>query len=291
METNYKNMHTLEQRDSSLKMVKSAFGAARCLIWVLVFSLLMSCAGGRNEAAVSAEVPASMAAEASAAPTFSPDEVAEILKPYLPGALACVLPCWLGVTPGQTDVGELHEIFGRFGANSFVIEAENVHQYSVAGSSTYFNAEDGVIVAYNTHILLNSQSPLLGAFLDFSAESLLRMYGFPDEVTIFRPRMIEPSEFAQYSVVSLYKSQGFLVIEEGVLIDVEDDFRCFSNQFAGRFQIVAAPPEELLRAKDDFLGELVSKPALDYVLYGAGGLALPELLALQGFVAKPFGCL
>ncbi|MBX3047704.1 MAG: hypothetical protein KIT46_08270 [Anaerolineales bacterium] len=199
-------------------------------------------------------------------PTLSPDRAAEVVRRYLTDTSICKLPCWLGVLPNRTTVEEMHEFLGRLGGESEYANPSEVvsHNYVIKDGFSSFYSESGVIVAYRVEILLNALSELLDDFLKLSAANLIEVYGHPDDITIFRPRLIEPTNLEFYSILTFYHTEGFLVIEEGLLIDSKNDFRCFSNQIAGRMHIVSDTEEKFLAIKNDILDQLAELPDSAY---------------------------
>jgi len=157
---------------------------------------------------------------------------------YLTNLLAtnqnCQLPCWWGITPGQTSWQEAYKSLSPLGSIGLPHIRNGVKRYELSLTVPKTTYAEGYIepVIYVkddivTAIALNSS--WVRSDFKYSLAGLLNTFGVPDEIwlEIDTDTMFEPS----YDIVLFYASRGFFVSADGNAQERGDVLRICPQKF------------------------------------------------------------
>lgn len=150
-------------------------------------------------------------------PTLSPEQEGAFLSLLLGNNGDCELPCWWGVTPGQTGSQEARDLFASQGIDDWVISHDENYAlmglgYPKSGSSSYFRdviirfeMENNLIqyigVEGNYRRELNSQ--LLQDWYSYSPSEILKRFDIPSYI-----ELVEVENSPYYRLTFSYELLG-----------------------------------------------------------------------------------
>lgn len=155
--------------------------------------------------------------------TLSPDDSITFISNLLQQNAGCRLPCWWGITPGETSWVNAREFLGRFVTNigggislyesrhgkSTLVSAYGVSypvpNRTVEGSTNFFVDQN---IVYR--MVVSSE----GTELLFQLNQLLREYGSPDEVWL-QGWPYNDSREPAFALFIMYDEQGIAARYEG----------------------------------------------------------------------------
>jgi hypothetical protein len=123
--------------------------------------------------------------------TFEPESVKETMQPLLQNPIDCVIPCFLGMTPGKTSLDEIRNFFNSLGLTHKEGTDPNSSRYvySVAfesnigrDSSAIFFTSNGLMenIIITPEITKQEGSPR--EWIAYSPETLIKRFGSPSRV-------------------------------------------------------------------------------------------------------------
>jgi len=169
-------------------------------------------------------------------PTLDPEDARALLMELEHTNKGCMLPCWWGITPGETTWEEARQFFATFailepgstGTITIAGQTYPVHSYHVAyqdagnvRDAATFYVREGVITEVSVGMDSTAQA--------FGIRELLRAHGVPKEVWINTFSAAGPSSrpegFLPFRILVLYRDRGFMAfydfeghISEGTVV-------------------------------------------------------------------------
>lgn len=102
-------------------------------------------------------IPTVMTLMLTPIPTLPADDAYARIGEYLTDSTECHLPCWLGITPGQTTLVDIHELLVRFAGIAIDTTEGYVVDDLVLGSMTVpYYLNDGVVIKIRSSFLMSS---------------------------------------------------------------------------------------------------------------------------------------
>jgi hypothetical protein len=157
-------------------------------------------------------------------PTLAPDEMQATVRQMLQTNGGCELPCWWGITPGETSWEEMQAAFANqgIGMQDGQLDLESWNAALGYNLKVEFEQEDGLVHSvsieeyewyYNT--------PLRDDFADtwrrYALPQVLSHHGVPSEVILKLDRWDY-----RYTMWVVYESQGIAIYYPGIYVsDVE----------------------------------------------------------------------
>ena len=162
-------------------------------------------------------------------PTLEPDRAKETLEVLLVEPVDCEAPCFWGVVPGQTTLGEAKNIFDHLGLKESRATVNKKESYTVEYE---FDPGPSIIVTLrvqddlvkNLRIKISPeiyQAGILRAWLAYSPETLITRYGTPSRVEFWVGRSATSS--GQYTIEMYFKAVDLIVQYFGYDIPVENE--------------------------------------------------------------------
>lgn len=156
-------------------------------------------------------------------PTLTADERYDFVKEMLETNGGCELPCWWGITPGETTWRAARDFFTSQGINWFY-ESELYFDPPLSKRTTEYNLDlhftqrAGIVYSVQVH----SQAlgaPQVNHFAQdwhrYSPDQLLSKYGIPSQVYIHMMPPIERDAPVYYTLWLVYDQVGFFIIYRG----------------------------------------------------------------------------
>ena len=186
------------------------------------------------------------------APTLSPDQEGDFLSSLMSSNGGCELPCWWGITPGQTGAQEARDLFASQGIDDWVVSFDGTYAlmglgYSRTDQSYYsdvnvqFGIEDNVIEysSIDGSYRRELNSLLIRDWHAYSLAEVLDRYGMPPYVEFAE---VENSPY--YRLVLSYELLG---IEITYIMPFEplDDGKekiCFDLEHTDFISLILYPP-------------------------------------------------
>ena len=130
-------------------------------------------------------------------PTLEPEQAEQVMREMLREPAYCPTPCFWGIIPGQTTLGEAQNIFTRLGLHlEFTNSRANkkfyavIHDFDSGLSITpVLTIQDGIVK--NLTIGIQPEKSRAGVpreWLAYSPETLIKRYGTPSKVDFWRSR-------------------------------------------------------------------------------------------------------
>jgi hypothetical protein len=158
-------------------------------------------------------------------PTVGPTQAKNTLLQLLMKQEPCQSPCFWGITPNQTTIGEAQNIFNRLDLKlNNTLQKEEKDYYATdfgfgsgASVSIVLRVQNGLVDSIRTDIgLANYKSvPPVREWLAFSPETILPQYGTPTRVEfqITAPPCDDPSACTVFYVMIIYFDKPDLFVE------------------------------------------------------------------------------
>lgn len=172
----------------------------------------------------------------SPVPTLSQSERQLYLKEHLPTNNNCLLPCWLGITPGKTRWNEARAFFSYLGIDRMgEVGLENGGIFHPLGG---FDFEEPTI--YHRFSIVEREELVNGIFLVIEGDrapvefqivwklynpgNLLREYGVPSRVW-FETQSQSLGDRHGYELLIAYDNKGIIVRYQGLLKQIGTNFQ------------------------------------------------------------------
>jgi hypothetical protein len=150
-------------------------------------------------------------------PTLAPDTALARIRELYQDTEPCVLPCWWGITPGQTPWAQARHILSELSPEYGPYYRDNVTRYKYSFEvPENFEAlnlgfiEVSIYVSGDMVIAISTNTGWLHRDFNFSRSSLLALLGEPDEIWI-RHTIPDPGILIEYELDLLYMSKGVLL--------------------------------------------------------------------------------
>lgn len=145
----------------------------------------------------------------------------------------CQLPCWWGITPGQTTWDAVEQFFGTFISNIRSVSGSQLVNYSPAiplpsavygiangyASNMYpiYTVRNGVIEEILTEVSIGDTPP--GYLTLYVLSTFLATYGPPSEVWVFTYRFPFEDDDLPFIVILFYPERGIIALfsDNGVI--------------------------------------------------------------------------
>jgi hypothetical protein len=218
-------------------------------------------------------------------PTLLPESRTAHVAQLLGNSSECTLPCWLGLTPGQTTIDQVHELFHHMGEIELEYESDAGinHDYSIEQIYINYQSEGFSVNSVEIAILVNSQSELYAEILKYTGLSILQTHGFPNEVFIFENNPIEIQSRKTYTLALFYFDKGFVVVDQGVLVNA-DEVSCLPNHLSQSINITIGAHEKLNTIYDYWNTNYVEAPE------NVRNLVVYEESSMQDFLSIQAEC-
>jgi hypothetical protein len=142
-------------------------------------------------------------------PTLAPDKAEAYVLDLIATNGGCRLPCWWGITPGETTWEEAHSFLETF-ATSISTLSKNLH--SIAYKDLSNSISDGAVgatISVNDCIVETIETDVF-----YPLSEVLTIYGQPKDVRIsVDSQSIDP--LAPFVIALYYEEQGFLAVYRG----------------------------------------------------------------------------
>jgi len=149
--------------------------------------------------------------------TMEPDQAKDAIKTLMQDSADCDAPCFWGIVPGKTNLGEAINIFTKFGLQwkSKSIQGKDfygiVHEFdSGMGIDVILTVQNELVE--NLRLEINPEKQKAGIPREWSAyspETLITRYGLPSKVDFFIGTGPGPALF----VMDVYFSSRDLIVE------------------------------------------------------------------------------
>jgi len=150
-------------------------------------------------------------------PTLEPDQAEEAIQTLLEEPLDCLAPCFWGITPGQTMLGEATNIITRLG---LPVNSTTVDQKIYYGTNYKFESGLSIRVVLPIHLDIvknveisitpeKSQPGVPREWLAYSPETLIARYGPPSKAGFWVTRAAGPGGFSMV----MYFDEVDLIVE------------------------------------------------------------------------------
>lgn len=179
-------------------------------------------------------------------PTLHPDEaLEEVLKLYADNG-GCELPCWWGITPGETTWEATHQLLAPLGiiaegassrngvvifSTEFIVP-KRINPRGYLGSAIW--VKDGVVIA----ISLGGNRVMDG--FDYSLAGLLEMFGQPEEIWLeIHPKSSDDKPYYYLQLfyptlgIKIGSQRGFAQVREDVITLCPAEFSDYSKVSLG----------------------------------------------------------
>jgi hypothetical protein len=152
-------------------------------------------------------------------PTLPPADALEKLLGLYSNNGGCSLPCWWGITPGQSTWREAREQLAPLGYHAKPIVHGDITRYEFElvvpaelSSLGYFWPT--LTVERNIVTSINLNASYVGREFDYSLAGLLKTFGIPEEIWI-RPVVETMKDTSYYDISLFYPSKGVLTSATG----------------------------------------------------------------------------
>lgn len=150
-------------------------------------------------------------------PTLASENALARIRELYQDSEPCEIPCWWGITPGQTTWAQarqiLSEIEPEYGPYYRDIVTRYKYSFEVPENFEALNLgfiEASIYVSGDMVIALSTNTGWLHRDFNFSRSSLLTLLGEPDEIWI-RYTTPDPGLLIEYEIDLLYMSKGVLL--------------------------------------------------------------------------------
>jgi hypothetical protein len=147
-------------------------------------------------------------------PTLPPDQAqAYGLKIFKTNG-NCLLPCWIGLSPGKTTWNEAYSflaIFADYVTNDYPLSLTQVAHFKFPDTSYRGVSETGATISIRDGIIDQIRTPE-----DISLSNLLTTYGAPTEIRIWAIGYGTADPVGRFTLVLFYQDQGIMAVYEGI---------------------------------------------------------------------------
>ena len=156
-------------------------------------------------------------------PTIAPNKIDETLLKLQQSNNGCKLPCWWGISPGETTWDDAHRFLESLGANVLSLQPDNtLFGITINNSTERVGASISVDHQVVQSIAVNIHDDLV---------DILNIYGQPDEIWIFADAQSINQE-APYTIALYYGRIGFLATYDGTA-KKEEILKICPNKISG----------------------------------------------------------
>ncbi len=179
-------------------------------------------------------------------PTLLPDQAEALILDLYQNNAGCLLPCFWGLTPGQSEWRTakaflktfVSKIYDTSDANLLFAEVylPNFQDTSTFPTRHFFIVQDGIITMIEAHILPTPS---------YAIPTILDTYGQPDEVWLLTAKASR-EDFLGFTVRLFYPQHNFILSygTQGTIQDAKVQ-GCFSKQDKSLRLVVWSSQEEL----------------------------------------------
>jgi hypothetical protein len=162
-------------------------------------------------------------------PTLMPEAALTLVEELLETNGGCQLPCWWGITPGETQWADIWPFLLSFAKRADRLE-------NTPPSIAHYELAFFLPGALNDEFLVNLtvengviETIILWEPPSYSLPSILAAYGAPDEVWIAARRPIMPDEpYLAMELILLYSRLGFTVLyDEEEFVEGDYVYACY----------------------------------------------------------------
>jgi len=153
-------------------------------------------------------------------PTLNAQDAEDVIKDLVENNKGCLLPCWWGITPGETTWNEARDFLVSLRMKIIPLQ-KNV--YGCTYDYLPDNISDGAVGATITIENDIVQSIITDVF--YPLDELLFLYGQPDEVMLYANTQSIDQD-APLKIALYYKNKGFLAIYLGTTQKSEPRMIC-----------------------------------------------------------------
>ncbi len=176
--------------------------------------------------------------------TLEPERAKETIRTLLQESIDCAAPCFWGIVPGQTTLGEATNIFTRLGlpVASTTYEKKDFHGIvyklnSGLSVDVTLTMRDNIVENLRVEILPEKQKGVPREWQAYSPESLIARYGVPSKVDIgvdTGPRTFFDMVmyFAPFDLIVQYAGYGIVATDTWIcpLSEQYDDVRIWFGE-------------------------------------------------------------
>jgi len=146
---------------------------------------------------------------------LEPEQAKETIRTLLREPVDCSAPCFWGIVPGQTTLGEAKNIFTRLGlpVASTTYEKKDFHGIvyklnSGLSIDVTLTMRDNIVENLRVEILPEKQKEVPREWQAYSPETLIARYGTPSRVDFFLGRAAPTPD---YSMVLYFDTEDLIV--------------------------------------------------------------------------------
>lgn len=165
--------------------------------------------------------PTSVVATVLPTPTLTKQQKAENLTMLLESNGGCELPCWWGITPGESTFEAVKSSFEPLG---FRIEDNWLGSQTFYGFDIDFEEESEVIQSMQVSGSYAKEIQDANAFIKdwepYSLYNVLNRYGLPTGVKVYYPFRPDPGSEAAFNLFVFYEALGIVINYVGDATDV-----------------------------------------------------------------------
>jgi hypothetical protein len=264
-------------------------------------------------------------------PTLSPDEAYAHLRSLLNDTANCRLPCWLGITPGQSTLQDVLTLVRTFSS----VDSKKEYVETVTGNETFadikilFPNENAIVEISPSYQMASNENRVSVAFVDTRADwytdgqwggyafgyyaynqllkpytlsGILSGYGAPAQIFIlgvFRADIIgsvsqTPDAMDRFEVHLLYPDQGILMIYEMPVKGLGDNYLfCPSKSMITGYLLPPGNADNFYQTLHSFGGDLWSSYPPDWLYFKTPEKAFEMTIEQfdQFFLSNPESCL
>lgn len=154
-------------------------------------------------------------------PTLNPEQAQDTIKTLLQEPVDCPAPCFWGIIPGRTTLGETTNILTRLGLEINNITSESKNFYNIAynfdggiSMDVTLTVVNALVTDMQVDIHPEPQKPdTTRKWLAYSPETLIKRYGSPSKVDFFvgggpNPLYLIDMYFDKVDLIIHYDSYG-----------------------------------------------------------------------------------
>lgn len=126
----------------------------------------------------------------------------------------CELPCWWGITPGQTDWQTVRSRYTAYGGTAFGVPSSTPPwDYRLTHE---FTQRDGKVESIHVQVrVYGSPQPFVEDWRRYALDQVLTRYGTPSQVWLFLLPAIEPGVDTGYGITVVYDKLGSSIYYSG----------------------------------------------------------------------------
>ncbi len=176
------------------------------------------------------------------APTLTAEEERAFVRKMLATNGGCELPCWWGITPGETTWQEVRHRLGFYYGGQGILRPGGVRYHEVHyGDLRYpypppygyyidigFTEEDGVVqsIQVSGEIVQHTTPDRFAQdWRRYSLDQVLTRYGMPSQVRVHMAPPMEQGATPEYVLTVVYDDRGFWISYGGVAVYGEPKMR------------------------------------------------------------------